>query len=130
MGRTGEMILGIVGGIFGLIGAFMALAAVSVVGGLSKAFQNSTDAAATGTQMSGLSGQVWFAVLAAVVGLAGAVIVKSNAKRGGWLMIISAVVGSLAAGFFYVLGGLCLLIAGILALARKEQPQKQAEPHD
>jgi|GEM_PF-2535168 len=122
------MILGILGGVFGLAGTFFAMTALAVVGGISTAFQNSTEAAATASKTAAVSGQLWIAVLAAVVGLAGAVIVRTDAKKGGWLMLASAVVGLFTAGLFYILGALCSGLAGGLALLKKEEKEKAEKP--
>lgn len=110
MNRTAEFVLGLIGGIFGFGGAFFAL------------FFGAVDQAVNGSSQVGSLG--WSALLASIVGIIGSVIVRSKAKVGGAIMLISAIWGIISISLFYVLPGLLLLIAGLMGLFRKnKQPQ-------
>ncbi len=97
--RTIELVLGIIGGIFGLLGGILA-----VMLGIF-----ATDVASLGIS----------AILASIVGLAGAVFVLKNAKWAGIILIISAVWLLISISLFGILGTVFLGLAGILALVRK-----------
>lgn len=107
--RTAEFVLGLLGGIFGLIAAVIAL----FIGGLGSALNLSG--------ASTISGLGFLAIVASIIGIVGAAIVKSKTKVAGILMIIAAVVGIVAVSMFYILPAILLAIAGILALVKKEK---------
>jgi len=102
--RTPEFVLGLIGGIFGLL--FIPL--MVFLGGFQEAFTGETT----------LYAQSFVAALMSVLGLVGAVFVRSRPKASGILLLVSGIVGIIVALGFYV-GALLLLIAGILALVRK-----------
>lgn len=91
MKRTTEFVLGLIGGIFGFIGAFMAL----MIGGIDASFSSS------GT--SEIIGLGWGAVFLSILAIIGSVLVKSKPKLGGILLIISAVGGFICIFMFYIL---------------------------
>ena len=97
--RTLELILGIVGGVFGLIGGILAL--------LFSAFESS---------LFGLGAS---AILASIIGLIGSIYVTQNPKYGGIILIISAVWLLISISAFGILGAVLLGIAGLSALIRK-----------
>lgn len=105
--RTAELVLGIIGGIFGLFAAIIAL----VVGGIGSAV-----GAEGGSTVVGLG---WLAILCAIVGIVGAALVNSKTQIAGILMLLSALGGFISISFFWLLPGVLLLIAGLLALIRK-----------
>ena len=104
--RTIEMVLGILGGVFGLIGAIVAF----FIGSLGTAF------GATGA--SDVTGLGASAFLASIVGIAGAVYVTKNPKIGGIILIISAIWLLISISLFGLLGAALLGIAGVIALIR------------
>ncbi|WP_124727912.1 DUF4064 domain-containing protein [Staphylospora marina] len=112
MKRTTEWILGLIGGILGVGGALFVISSgiadEVVIGG--------------GAVLSLLG---WSALAAALVGIAGSVLVKSRASLGGALMLLSAVWDIISISLFYVLPALLLLIAGFMGVFRREK-QKQA----
>jgi Protein of unknown function (DUF4064) len=112
MSRTTEMVLGLLGGIFGFFAAFAGL------------FFGAVDEAVSGSQeISNLSaGAFVFSILAII----GAVLVKFKAKLGGWMMIVAGVGGIVSVSLFYVLPGLLLLIGGSLGAFRKDKSKQQA----
>lgn len=106
MARTAELILGLLGGIIGLVASVAAL----FIGGMGSVFH------AEGASQIVSFG--WLALLASIVGIVGAVFVKSKTKFAGWLMIISAVVGLISIYLFYIIPTILLGIAGLMALRK------------
>lgn len=98
--RTIELVLGILGAVFGLFGAVFAI--------MFSAFGGSE------ILILGLS-----ALIASIVGIIGSVYVKTNAKYGGIILIISAIWLLISISVFGIMGAIFLGIAGILALVRK-----------
>ena len=111
MGRTAELVLGIIGGIFGIFGAIFAM----TVGGIGATF-------GAGNTISWLG---FSAMIFSVIGLVGSTITKGKRKLGGWLMVGSAVGGTISISAFYILPGLLLLIGGVMALFRKEDDNNE-----
>lgn len=109
MKRTTEFVLGLLGGIFGIISALMAL----FIGGIDATFNSS------GT--SDIIGLGWAAVFLSVLGIVGSVVVKGKAKLGGWFMVIAAVGGIICISMFYILPGILLLIGGLMGVFRKSK---------
>ena len=97
--RTLELVLGILGAIFGFIGSIIAF--------FLSAF-------APGLAALGIS-----AFLASLVGLIGAIYVRNNAKKGGIVLIVAAVWLLISISLYGVLGFILLLVAGICAVFRK-----------
>lgn len=104
--RTTELVLGLLGGIFGFFGALFAIG----IGGLGSAF------GASGA--SDIVGLGFAAIIFSILGIIGAVLVKSKSKTAGWLMIISAFGGLISISFAYLLPFILLLIGGIMALRK------------
>lgn len=98
--RTLELVLGIIGAIFGLLGGVFAIM-LSSFGG--------TEIFALGMS----------ALLASIVGIVGSVYVKNNAKTGGIILIISAIWLLISISAYGILGFILLGIAGLIALIRK-----------
>ncbi|GGE83651.1 DUF4064 domain-containing protein [Priestia taiwanensis] len=109
MSRTTEFVLGLIGGIFGIIFAFVAL----MIGGLGAVLEaNGADS---------VIGLGWGAVALSVLGIVGSAKVKSNAKTGGIMMTIAAVGGFICISMLYFLPGVLLLIGGLMGILRKEK---------
>lgn len=109
MKRTTEFVLGLIGGIFGIFSAIIAL----FIGGVDAAFSSS------GT--SDIVGLGWSAVILSIVGIVGSVVVKGKAKFGGVLMIVSAIGGIISISMFYILPAVLLLIGGLMGVFRKDK---------
>lgn len=105
--RTSEFVLGLIGGIFGIISGFMAM----MMGGIGKA---------VGSGSGGLGTLGVWAILFSILGIVGAVTVKSKSKIGGWFMIIAAVGGTISVSMFYILPGILLIIGGLMGLIKKD----------
>ncbi len=105
--RTAEFILGLIGGIFGIL----TVPGLFILGGLSAAFGGSATLA-------------YWAVgggILSIIGLIGAAFVKSHPKLAGGIMLFSGFFGLFVALGFWI-GALLLIVAGIIALIRKEKP--------
>lgn len=106
--RTTEFVLGLLGGIFGFIGSFIALA----VGGLGSAF------GASGASF--ISNLGWFALLFSILAIVGSVVVKHKQRLGGVFMLISAVGGLISISMFFILPFILLMIAGLMGVFGKK----------
>ncbi|HFJ9472414.1 DUF4064 domain-containing protein [Bacillus cereus group sp. MYBKT111-2] len=109
MKRTAEFVLGLIGGIFGIICAFVAL----LIGGMGAAFE--ADGANT------VIGLGWGAVALSVLGIVGSVMVRSKAKVGGIMMTVAAIGGFVCISIIYLLPGVLLLIGGLMGIFRKDK---------
>lgn len=102
--RVAALVLGVLGGLFGIGGAMFAAA----IGGMGAAF-----GAEGAGQIVGLSGG---ALAFSLLGLVAGALAMTFPKVTGWLMIIAAVGGTISVSVGYVIAGPLLLVAGILAL--------------
>ncbi|MGM7432606.1 DUF4064 domain-containing protein [Bacillus pacificus] len=109
MKRTAEFVLGLIGGIFGIICAFIAL----LIGGMGAAFE------AEGANT--IIGLGWGAVGLSILGIVGSVMVRSKAKAGGIMMTIAAIGGFICISIFFLLPGVLLLIGGLMGIFRKDK---------
>ncbi|WP_171779429.1 MULTISPECIES: DUF4064 domain-containing protein [Clostridium] len=107
--RTVEFVLGLIGGIFGIISGIGAVG----LGGLGSAV------GASGSTTVGGLGIV--AILFSVLGIVGAVFVRTKGKLGGAFMIIAAIGGFICISYFYILPGVLLIIPGLMGLLKKNQ---------
>lgn len=114
MKRTTEFVLGLIGGIFGILCAFIAL----FIGGVGAAVE--ADGA---NQVIGLG---WAAVALSILGIVGCIIVKSKAKVGGIMMTIAAIGGFICISVIYLLPGVLLLIGGLMGIFRKDKTAASA----
>ena len=101
--RIASLILGIIGGLFGLGGAIFAL----FVGGLGSAF------GAEGAET--VTGLGFAAIPLSVLGIVGGALALSRPKTAAWLQLISAVGGLIAISAAYAVAFACLLVGAILA---------------
>ncbi len=107
--RMPELILGVIGGVLGLL----FIPVMVFLGGFMEAY--------TGDPTT-LYAQATVAALVSIIGLVAAVLVKSKPREWGICLVICGVIGAIVASGFYV-GGLLLLVAGVLAVVRKD-PQE------
>ncbi|PEU20324.1 MULTISPECIES: DUF4064 domain-containing protein [unclassified Bacillus (in: firmicutes)] len=116
MKRTTEFVLGLIGGIFGILCAFMVL----FFGGLGSAFE-----AEGANEMIGLG---WGAVGLSILGIVGSVVVKGKgkAKAGGIMMTVAAIGGTICISMFYILPCVLLLIGGLMGIFRKDKTAASA----
>ncbi|ALZ64563.1 hypothetical protein FORC13_p078 (plasmid) [Bacillus cereus] len=124
MKRTTEFVLGLIGGIFGIICALIALMIGGIfgiiyifialmIGGMGATFE------AEGADS--IIGLGWGAVALSILGIVGCVVVKKNAKVGGIMMTAAAIGGFICLSIFYLLPGVLLLIGGLMGIFRKDK---------
>lgn len=106
--RTPEFVLGLAGGILGLVAAPI----LFLAGGILAAFGLNSGFTLIG--VSAVGG------ILSIIGLIGAAFVKSHPKASGVIMLLSGLLGLFVVLGFW-LGALLLLVAGIIALVRKEK---------
>jgi len=102
--RTASFVLGLVGGILGILAAILAM----FIGGVGSAFEASDSDSIIGLGFS--------ALLASVLGIVGAALVKGKPKVGSLLMFIAGIWGIISISAFYVVSGILLIIAAIIGL--------------
>jgi len=105
--QIAALILGILGGLFGIGSALGVMGLAGLGGALGVA----------GSE--GIAGRGVIALLFSILGLIGAGIVGNNPKISGILMLVSAIVGFLIIFPFYILASALFLAGGILALISK-----------
>lgn len=110
--RVASAILGIIGGLFGIGGALFALFA----GGVASAFN--AEGANTVVNL-GLA-----AIPFGILGIVGGALGMSKPKTAGWLMLISAIGGTISISAGYILGGIMLLIGAIFAFIEGKKVTK------
>jgi len=111
--RTAEFILGLIGSILGLFASILAF----VIGGIGSAFE------AEGSGMI-----LWLGIGAfvfSIVGIIGAVFVRNQPKKGGIIMIVSAVGGLICISLFFAPSFILLLIAGLMGVFRKNKEEQK-----
>jgi len=97
--RTVELVLGILGGIFGIIGGIVILS--------------------VGLYSSTILGYGISAIIASIIGMIGASLVVKYPLRGGIILIISGVWLLLSYSAYNLFGTVLLIAAGLLAIIRK-----------
>jgi hypothetical protein len=101
--RITALILGIIGGLAGLVAALLAV----TVGGIGSA---------VGAQDAGMVGGLGiFALVLAIVGLAGAGLALSKPRLSAGLLLASGLLGFLAVSLFWLFAGLLLIPASAFA---------------
>ncbi|SFB21617.1 Protein of unknown function [Lentibacillus halodurans] len=115
MNRTTEFVLGLIGGILGFFAAIIAL----FIGGVDAAFSE------RGT--STLTGLGWSAFLFSGMAIVGSVVVRSKAKVGGILLIVSAIGGLISISMFYLISFILIGIAGLMGIFKKDQSTVKTE---
>ncbi|MEC0235240.1 DUF4064 domain-containing protein [Paenibacillus kribbensis] len=105
--------MGLVGGIFGIIAAIIAL----FVGGV--------DAALSDTGTSSIMGLAISALIFSILGIVGSAFSKSKPKLAGWLMLVSGIAGFISISLFYILSGVLLIIAGFMGIFSKKKTNQQ-----
>src|SRR5699024_10083859 len=102
--RTSSFVLELVGGMHGILAAILAI----FIGGVCAAFAASDSDSIIGLGFS--------ALLASVLGIVGAALVKGKPKVGSLLMFIAGIWGIISISAFYVVSGILLIIAAIIGL--------------
>lgn len=105
VGRAGEMVLAILGGVCGIIGGLLAVG----LGGAQDA---------VGDQSMNVGSLGWAAIGFSTLAIVAAFFASSRSKLAGWMLIVSAVGGLISISFFYILSFILILIAGLMCLLR------------
>lgn len=115
--RIAVFVLALVGALIGLVGTMGGLGLTALVGGLSQ--DQATEQAATE-----VGGRLLLGFGAAIVTIiaGSAVLARKAPRRWGVVLIVTNVVGLVAAGAFYLFGGILGLVAGPLALVVRPAP--------
>lgn len=113
--RTAEFVLGLIGGIFGIISGVLALG----IGGIA------SSVGVSGGNTVGILALV--AILLSILGIVGAVIVRTKGKLGGLFMTVAAVGGFICISFIYILAAILLIIPGLMGLIKKDQSKISAQ---
>ncbi|MGE1008789.1 DUF4064 domain-containing protein [Bacillus cereus group sp. BfR-BA-01428] len=106
--RTG-LVLGLSGGAFGILCAFIAV----FIGGAASAME----AEAT----SNVIGLGWAVVALSMLDIVGSVMIKNKAQVGGAMMTIATIGEFICISFIYILSVVLLLIGGLMGIFRKEK---------
>ncbi|WP_052810145.1 hypothetical protein [Streptomonospora alba] len=118
---TTALVLGIVGGVFGIIGGLAAM----LVGGLGAAFE---------AQDSGsIVGWGFAAVFFGVAGIVGGALARGASKTAALLLLLSCVGGFIAVEMAWLIAGPLLIVgAGLAWFGRRKRafgsPMPEAEP--
>ena len=101
--RTASLVLGIIGGVFGIIAGILAM----LIGGAGAAFE-ATD---SGTVI----GLGFAAIFIGVLGIVGGAVAPRYPKAAAIIQLISCVAGFIAVSLFWIFSGILLLIGAALA---------------
>lgn len=100
--------MGLIAGICGIIAALISM----FIGGVAEAFGGN------GSQIGGLGiGALLFSIL----GIIGAVMIKSKPKLAGAFMLVAGIGGLICISFFYILSAILFVIPGFVGLFAKKQ---------
>ncbi|HLQ82499.1 MAG TPA: DUF4064 domain-containing protein [Pseudogracilibacillus sp.] len=105
--RVAEMILGILGSIFGVIGGLFAI----MIDGIGKEFGSTDSGSITGLGIA--------VILTCIITLILSCVINKKRVLIGVLLIIGGILNIIFISFFGILSGILILVAGILALIRK-----------
>lgn len=100
---TAALVLGIVGGVFGILAGLLAM----MVGGIGSAF----DAEGSGS----IVGLGFAAIMLGVLGIIGGALSNRNPKVASILQGIAGFLGFIAISLFWLLAGVLLLVGALLA---------------
>lgn len=109
MKRTGEFVLGLIGGIIGIL--------ASLSGTLFGALATSMGV----DQGGAVSTASWIALVLSVLGLIGACIVKKNSTLASIFMLIAGIGGFICISMLYIVAGILFVIAGVMGLVRRDK---------
>lgn len=109
--RTASLVLGIVGGVFGIIAGFLAL----LFGGLGVATEQAEGGTIVGLGVA--------AIFISVVAIVGGALAPRYPKAAAILQLFACVAGFIAVSLFWIFSGILLLIgAGLAFFGRKARP--------
>ncbi|GAA0182088.1 hypothetical protein SH2C18_45260 [Clostridium sediminicola] len=115
--RTGEIVLGVLGVLSGLIGSFFAL----FIGGLSDTFKGDS---------GGFGGLSFAAFIFSITGIISIILIRKNRKLSGWGFVVSGIGTFISIFFAGILPSTLFLIAGIMMLKRKVPEQIESSRNE
>lgn len=101
--RVGALILGILGGLFGIGGAVLAILA----GGVGAAFGAEEAETVVGLGLAALA--------LSIVGIIGSALALAKPRAAAALMLVTGIGGFIAISFAFVIGGTLLIAGSVLA---------------
>ena len=109
--RTASLVLGIIGGVFGIIAGILAM----LIGGAGAAFEQSNSGTVIGLGFT--------AIFIGVLGIVGGAVAPRYPKAAAIMQLIACVAGFIAVSLFWIFSGILLLIgAGLAFLGRNARP--------
>jgi len=100
------LVMGIIGGIFGIIASILAM----TLGGLVTVF------GADGSSVVGLG---FVAMLFSILGIVGSAISKNRTKLAGYFLLISGIGGFICISWFWIITGILFIISGLMGILSK-----------
>lgn len=110
-----EFLLGLVGGLVGILMGALAI------------FLGGAEAVVENIENSTIVAKGWGAVFLSLIGIAASFISKNKPKLGGAFMLGAAIGGFLCIYMFYVMPGVLLGVAGLIALNNKRVEAKSKQ---
>jgi hypothetical protein len=112
--HVASFVLALIGAIIGLFGTMAGLGLTAVVGGLAQDVATEQAAAEAG-------GRLVVGFLAALVTIVAgsAILLRRSPRRWAIVLLVANLIGLVAAGGFYLFGGILGLVAGLLGLLVK-----------
>jgi hypothetical protein len=111
--RTAALVLGIVGGVFGILAGLLAM----LVGGIGSAFD------AEGSGM--VAGLGFAAIMLGVLGIIGGALANRSPGASAILQAAAGLFGFIAVSLFWVLAGVLLLIGALMAFLGRHREAAQ-----
>jgi hypothetical protein len=114
--RAAALIFGIIGGLWGLIGAILLI----IAGGIELGLGDYSFTQEVGFALGGGAA----GVIISVVGIVGGALAIKKPITAGVMMILSGILGFFATSIFYAVGGPILVAAGIFALVGSSESRR------
>jgi hypothetical protein len=115
--RTAALVLGIVGGVFGILAGLLAM----LVGGIGSAFD------AEGSGM--VAGLGFAAIMLGVLGIIGGALANRRPGASAILQGAAGTLGFVAISLFWTIAGVLLIVGGVIsAISWKQAPINSVEP--
>lgn len=104
--RVAELVLGIMGGVFGMLGGLLAM----TVGSIGSAFEANGAGGIVGLGIS--------CVIVSALAIIFSAMINRNHKTMGWLIIVCGILNFVFVSYFGILSGILIIISGSLALKK------------
>ena len=110
--KTAALVLGIVGGVFGILAGLLAM----LVGGIGSAFEAEGSGSVVGLGFA--------AILLGVLGIIGGALSNRSPGKAGIVQAIAGLAGFIAISLFWVLSGVLLLLGALMAFLGYRSTQR------